>query len=350
MVIVVPAAGRSKRFPDMRPKYILRDYTGQTMGKKAVEPWLNDENTHIVFGILRDHLIKFETVLHLQSDIPKLNAIYLDQETQGPADTVYQVLQELIREEIITSDESLFIKDCDSFFTLDSMPANFIAVSYIEKHEILKKLSSKSFVKVNDQGIVIDIAEKEVISNAFCVGGYGFESVAKYTDAFEAIASVNSSDEIYVSHVISYLLQTGTTFTTQEVKNYIDVGTAEDWFEYNNKPTVFCDIDGTIIESQSRVGRKSYSSPPVALQENIAKIHELLAKGCQVIFTTSRSMEAYQETTDMLRKLGFGDQPVLMGLHNSYRIVINDYENHAPWPRAVAINIKRDTDTLKEFL
>ena len=37
-------------------------------------------------------------------------------------------------------------------------------------------------------------------------------------------------------------------FFESEVENFIDVGTAEDWFDYNNKPTYFCDIDGTIIK------------------------------------------------------------------------------------------------------
>lgn len=39
-----------------------------------------------------------------------------------------------------------------------------------------------------------------------------------------------------------------------------------------------------------------------------------------------------------------------MGLKNCKRILINDYNEANPYPRAIAINIKRDEDNIKDYL
>jgi hypothetical protein len=52
----------------------------------------------------------------------------------------------------------------------------------------------------------------------------------------------------------------------------------------------------------------------------------------------------------MLRSLGFKNIILLIGLNASRRILINDYNNANPYPRAEAINLKRDADNLKDYL
>jgi hypothetical protein len=39
-----------------------------------------------------------------------------------------------------------------------------------------------------------------------------------------------------------------------------------------------------------------------------------------------------------------------MEANHSRRVVINDYANSNPYPSAVAINLKRDTDSLGEMI
>jgi hypothetical protein len=52
----------------------------------------------------------------------------------------------------------------------------------------------------------------------------------------------------------------------------------------------------------------------------------------------------------MLTALGFVNFKLLSGLSNAKRILINDYNEANPYPRAVSINIKRDHDNLQDFL
>jgi hypothetical protein len=207
-------------------------------------------------------------------------------------------------------------------------------------------LGSKSFIVSNDQGIITSIIEKQVVSDKFCVGGYKFASVGMYLDAYEKLNAANVK-EIFVSHVIEQCLNDRHIFKEALVTDYTDVGTADDWFEYNDRAVVFCDIDGTIIQAQNY---RKHNVPTVPLANNIARVKQLVANGGQLIFTTARPESRREEDIAMLTELGFNDFQLVSGLKNTKRILINDYNEANPYPRAIAVNIKRDTDNLTDYI
>lgn len=342
MEILVPAAGLSTRYPNMRPKYLLYDYKGDIMLKNAVQQFI-DTDHRITIGILQEHNEKFDAVTHIKTAIPNANIVVLPEKTKGPADTIYQMLKW-----IQVEDFEFLVKDCDSFFTHDMPSGNYVCVSNIANHDVLRKLSSKSFIKYNEQDIITDIIEKQVVSDTFCVGGYKFESAAQYRETYRKLSQ--SVNEIFVSHIIQDMLMNAKTFTMSHVRDYVDVGTIDEWQEYNNKPVIFCDIDGTLIQSQSRFGDHSYYHDPIPLKDNFNIIKEWYDRGAQIIFTTSREAQYHDVTQTMLKKLGFDNCLLLTGLNISARILINDYNEANPFPRAVAYNIRRDTDTLKDIM
>jgi hypothetical protein len=204
--------------------------------------------------------------------------------------------------------------------------------------------AGKSYTLSNNQGIITSIVEKQIVSSSFCVGGYQFGTARDFIKSFEALYS-NSRSEIYVSNVIDYLILNGTIFIEQYVTNFIDIGTAPEWFEYNNRPTYFCDIDGTIIKSTM-----NYYEPYIPLTNNINKLKSEMARGCKIIFCTARGKQYKNLTMNMLDELGFGDCDLIMEVHHSKRVVINDYANSNPYPTAIAVNIARDSDNLGDFI
>jgi hypothetical protein len=340
MEIIMPAAGLSTRFPNMRPKYILADFQGKYMFERSLESFIGKHN--ITIGILKEHNDQYNTAEYIKNEYgDSIQVIILENRTTGPADTVYQILKQA---ELTT--EEFLIKDCDSFFDHDYQEGNYVCVSNIRDHEILKRLASKSFIVANDQGIITSIIEKQVVSDKFCVGGYKFESADMFMSAFEKLKDAHVK-EIFVSHIIEECLNNGAIFKESTVRNYVDVGTAEEWFEYNDKAVIFCDIDGTIIKAQSRL---EIGQPPVVLEQNIKRIKELIANGGQIIFTTARHSNTHTTTEQMLTDLGFVDFKLISGLSNTKRVLINDYNEANPYPRAVAINIKRNHDNLTDFL
>lgn len=341
MEVIVPAAGLSSRFPNMKPKYLLYDYKHEMMLMNAVKPYLK---YNVTVGILQEHEEKYQVSNFIRHDFgDSIHIVILEKPTSGPAETVAKIIQERG-----LKNESIFIKDCDSFFEHEVTDGNYVCISNIKDHEILKKLSSKSFVVCNENGIITDIIEKNVVSDTFCVGGYKFESAKLFIDAFNSLQT--NCNELFVSNVIEECLDHNILFTKKDVSNYTDVGTAQDWFEYNDKPVIFCDIDGTLIVSQSKVGNNSYSVTPIPLQKNVNKMLEWQKKGAQIVFTTARSPAVASVTWNLLYDLGFRDFQLITGLLNSRRILINDFNEANPYPRAEAINIRRNDDTLSDYL
>lgn len=339
MEIIVPAAGLSSRFPNMRPKYLLADYKKKIMLQSAINPYM--ENSNITIGILKEHEEIYNSSKHIRAYLgDKVNIVILEELTRGPADTVYQI----IKNSNIDLNSPILIKDCDSFFDHELTFDNYVCVSKISEHEVLKKLYSKSFTISNNQGIIQNIIEKKVVSDTFCVGGYAFKSAQLFCDSFEKI-QINS--EFFVSHVIQNCIQEGEVFAEKQISNYVDVGTSEDWFEYNDRPVLFCDIDGTIVKAQAH---GDWHLPPTVIEKNVERLLDLYNKGSQFIFTTARPEIAKEDTENMLKNLGFNNFQCIYGLQNARRILINDYNHANPYPRAEAINIFRDANNLGDYL
>jgi bifunctional N-acetylglucosamine-1-phosphate-uridyltransferase/glucosamine-1-phosphate-acetyltransferase GlmU-like protein len=229
MEVVVPAAGLSTRFPNMPPKYLLPDHAGKLMLERSIQPFLGKYK--ITVGILQEHDTAFGVQDCLKDRFGDcINLVVLQQRTTGPADTVYQIIQQ--RDTAV--DGEILIKDCDSFFNHAVTGGNYVCISKISEHAVLKRLSAKSFIVSNDQGILANIIEKQVVSDKFCVGGYKFESAKLFCDTFEKLKNKNIG-EIFVSHIIEDCLYHNIIFTEKCVADYVDVGTAEDWVEYNAK-------------------------------------------------------------------------------------------------------------------
>lgn len=337
MEIIVPAAGLSTRFPGTRPKYLLYDYSGELMLKKALEPFLGKYN--ITIGILHQHVLQYDAVKILNREIGDIKIVILNETTKGPAETVFKILENY------KDDIEFLVKDCDNFFDISYEPGNLVYTSDIRYHDLLSKLSSKSFVSLNSQGLIVDIIEKEIISNHFCIGAYKFESSNVYKKAFSNILK-NSNKELFVSHIIGYLINDNTVFLNKDIKDFVDVGTLNQWNEYNNKPTIFCDIDGTLVKSMHR----PYDGEYEVLENNYRILKSEYDRGCQIIFTTARPGSAQEVTSLMLRQLGFTKNcKLIMDLHNAPRILINDYHPTNRYPSAISYNVKRDGDDLSDL-
>ena len=338
MEVIIPCAGASSRFPGMRPKYLLTDYAGRLMIENAAENYINKYRITIV--ILKEHDERYQARKKLEEAFGnKIDIVVLDKPTSGPAETVYQAIQ---RGRIKVSD-SLLVKDCDGFYKTEHKEGNVIYIAKLSDHPRIRTAGAKSYTLTNDQGIINSVVEKRIVSNHFCVGGYQFETAQSFVDAFEQLTDRTS--EIFVSNIVDYMISTGAIFFESEVKNFIDVGVADDWFDYNNKPTYFCDIDGTLIKS-----KWDYYEEVEPLWDNVTALLKEKNRGCKIIFTTSRPEKFRKLTENILDDLGFIDCQLIMGVHHSKRILINDYANSNPYPTAVAVNIKRDSEDLGDML
>lgn len=346
MDIIIPCAGTSSRFPKMRPKYLLADYRSQRMIELAAAPYLGKHTVHAV--ILEQHEQQHgvsQTFKDIFGD--SVNIVTLPNPTSGPAETVYECLKKLDPDPT----SGFMIHYCDSMFECDvTTGANSIFVDNINNHYQFRTSADKAYVNVNDRDMVTRITESKIIGDLFCVGGYQFSSKYTYMRAFDDLR-LSVANEVLMSTMIDHLIDMGEYFTVAKVSKSVEFATAEDWERWNDRPTIFCDIDGTLVHNQSPYGINSYESEPVILKNNVDAMLAAQARGCQIIFTTGRSYKWITATMKMLDDLGFNkDYRLLMDLHHARRILINDYAPTNPYPSAVAINIKRDDDCLDQLM
>ncbi|HEX8332432.1 MAG TPA: hypothetical protein VF622_07395 [Segetibacter sp.] len=347
MHLIIPMAGKSSRFPDLKPKWMLTHPSGNFMVLEAIAGLNLFDFEKIHFIYLKEHerihnfLKGFKEEIEDMNIMSKVEFIELDEPTKDQPHTVYEAIR------LKNIKGPIFIKDSDNRFSYKYTGKNVICYEDLNDVGLIKP-KNKSYIQANSEGTVINIIEKQVISSNFCVGGYGFESANQYTAAYDALDSL---DERYISNLIYHQILAEKVFMAEKVKAYSDWGTVEDWDRFKRSyATLFVDLDGTLVQNSS------WHFPPYIgesepLKNNVEIIKLLQQSGkFEIIITTSRPHKFRETTEKQLQNLGIKYTYLLMNLNHSKRIIINDYSKSNPYKSCDAINLKRNADDLKEIL
>ena len=162
--LIVPCAGRSTRFPGMSPKWLLRYPDGKIMLEKSIEGLDVNFFDDVIITIVKEHAEKFsadkilENIFHFKNST-KFHLCVLENFTSCQAETVSKTL------ELCGVKGNFAVKDSDNYIKI-SIPItdnrNFVTGINIETFpNEIRRLNSKSFLTVNEQGIILDIIEKK---------------------------------------------------------------------------------------------------------------------------------------------------------------------------------------------
>lgn len=347
MNVILPVAGKSSRFPNVRPKWLLTNPNGNFMIVDSIISMELKNITSLNLIYLKEHEDKFNFKKGLVENFKKynldslLNFIELKSETKNQVETIQLGLNS------INKDISFVIKDCDNSFKLNSISLENNFASYCKLENFNgTDIASKSYVNIDNMGVITNIVEKKVISDKFCCGAYYF------TSSYEFLKYSNiDSENLYVSDVIFNMILNGKTFVGVECSDYEDWGTIESWNLYKSTfKTLFVDIDGTLVKNSS-----AYLTPYIGetelLDNNISYLKKMVDTGrVEIILTTSRPEEYREITTKQLNLAGLQYKHLIMGLQHNKRIIINDFSNTNPYKSCESINIPRNSDNLKEYL
>lgn len=347
MILIVPMAGRSSRFPNMKPKWMLTHPSGRFMVIEAIRGLNLADFSKIVFVCLKEHETLhgftrgFNEELEALGILGKCELLYLDETTKHQSETVAKAI------EAFNITGPVFVKDSDNYFATTWKGDNTVCYSDLNSSGLIKP-KNKSYISADEHGLINNIVEKQVISSNFCVGGYGFSSAAEFVQHMNKIESEN---EVYLSNVIFEMILSDKKFTSTLVDQYKDWGTLEDWDRFKRSyATLFLDIDGTLVKNSSAHFPPYIGNTPV-LEENTDIIRKLYVSGkFQVILTTSRPEKYRQDTIEQLKREQIPFDHLIMGLYHAKRIIINDYSKSNPYKSCDAINLKRDSNDLKEIL
>ncbi|MCW8333628.1 NTP transferase domain-containing protein [Vibrio paucivorans] len=343
--LILPVAGRSSRFPNMRPKWLLTMPDGKLMIEQSIENIDLSRFDRVVIVCLKEHLEKYtaeEQVVESFERATKVrpDLVILDQPTSSQSETIYQAIKQG------NIEGSFFIKDCDNTFECQPEPINSVCTIDLNDIELVDA-KNKSYVEVDSLDVISNIVEKEVISNFFCCGGYSFQSAKEFCDTFE---NISSDKEVYISHVIYKMLMSGAEFVRRTASKYTDWGTLREYRHYCRKYlTVFCDVDGVLLKNGSKFAQDGWKTS--GIEANLLKIAQLQKDGgLYLILTSSRPESEIEYTTNELARFGVRVDRCLFGLPHTRRYLINDYSATNPYPSAVAVNLERDSETLSHLL
>lgn len=348
--LIVPCAGKSNRFPGMKPKWMLTHPDGELMIQKALSGLNLDVFDRVIITIVKPHCEKYDADIILEQlfkENNKFEICILDDFTKSASETVYLTLEKM------KVHGQFVVKDSDNcvFCTIPNNPKNVVVGYDLHDHPEISNIPGKSFLIVNEQNIIQDIIEKKVVSNIICLGVYIFEDVEVFKKAYLELEEKSVQGERFISHIISYILAKRTcVFEAIMATDYNDWGTLVEWNEVQKAyRTYFIDVDGIILENSGRYGLTNWSNNRSFLISNIEEIKKLQNNGAQIVITTSRPEEYRKDLEKLLFGVGLKPYAMLMGLNHSARVLINDFAPTNPYPSSIAISLPRNSE-IKEYL
>lgn len=347
--LILPVAGKSSRFNDMRPKWLLTMPDGKLMYEKSIESLEVDKFDRVVVTCLKEHIEKYVSLEKLKDSAKKnidkrIEFLVLDKPTASHSETIYETLTKM------SIKGSFYLKDCDNIFSTSYISENSIAVISLNDIDLVDA-KNKSYVDVDVFGNVENIVEKNVISNLFCCGGYSFNDANEFIENFNDIQNQNiDNDEIYISHIIYNMLLKGKTFKIHKADNYIDWGTEREYRHYCKKfITVFCDVDGVLLKNGAKFSPNGWATD--SIKSNVESFASLQKQGVlYFVITTSRPKSEIPYITDKLSELGLNVDAFLTDLPHTKRVLVNDFSKTNPYPSSIAINLERDSEELSNYL
>jgi len=222
--LIIPCAGQSTRYKTKRPKYFLNHPSGDLMCFESIKGLPLDTFDKIIMVTLEKYLtddVKQE-IENNTKHFDNFELVVLQEDTNSASDTISQTIKK------VGIEGEIYIKDADDYFDVNELNPNQVCVFSLNETKNITP-GNKSYVKKTDNNQILNIVEKKVISSDFCCGLYSFESAKDFVNTYKKIQMVG---EVYISHVIYQMLLDGKQFYSNQVSNFIDWGTQDDWNKY----------------------------------------------------------------------------------------------------------------------
>lgn len=208
--IVVPMAGYGSRFAKAGyelPKPLIPVH-GNAMIRLVINNLRPRQQHRFIFLCLQEHIERFQLDFLLKKWAPGCEIVPVAQVTEGAACTV------LLAKGLIDNDDSLMIANSDQWVdievnnylqTMDALGVDGLIMTMWADDP------KWSFVRLDVEGRVTEVVEKQVISHEATVGIYNFRRGADFVAAAEAMIKkgLRVNGEFYVAPVYNELIAEG---------------------------------------------------------------------------------------------------------------------------------------------
>ncbi|AEI37966.1 glycosyltransferase family 2 protein [Zymomonas mobilis] len=229
--IVIPAAGKGSRFQEAgykAPKPFI-DVLGSSMIEYVLDN-IEIKNGHFTILLQQDHVGNYpeaEAKLYQK----KARIVPVDGITEGTACTVLLARSHFDdHHPLLIANSDQFVEfNCQDF--VDDMQARNLDGSILVFRN--KKRDPKwSFARLNEEGLVVEVAEKKPISDLATVGIYLFAKGSEFTrSAIDMIANnIRVNNEFYTCPVYNYMIKNGARIGVYEIPEdaMFGLGTPQD--------------------------------------------------------------------------------------------------------------------------
>ena len=307
-IVLIPIGGLGTRFKDndyKRPKTLINLF-GEPIIYHLINN-LNVDDKTLVYIIYNHEYEKYRFEDMLMKNYPDIHFkfYHLLYNTEGAAETINIALRNIN----LTYDLPILCLDSDNFYTEDILKKwnNQNGILYFDDSS---KNPIYSYIECDNCEKIIDIKEKEKISNNACCGGYGFSSYKQLLHYTQKILDENFKfkDEFYTSSCIKRMLQDKITFYGVKInkQNYHCLGTPLQLKQfYNNMPNFSCynlekkmktlrfcfDLDNTLV-TYPKIPNDYSSVKPI--EKTINFVRYLKNFGHIIIIHTARRMKTHK--------------------------------------------------------
>lgn len=229
--IVIPMAGLGSRFSKAgykMPKPLI-NVLGKSMIQKVVEN-IGIRGKYI-FIVQKEHYDKYYLDILLRAMVQDCEIIKTDGLTEGAACSV------LLAKELINNEDSLVIANSDQMLEWDSDDFfNYCLDSDIDGCVSTFKSNDPkfSYVKVSENSMVVEVAEKVVISENASTGIYFWKHGSDFVKYAEKMINRNIRvrGEFYVAPVFNLAIEDNKKISIKQCENFYCLGTPEDLERY----------------------------------------------------------------------------------------------------------------------
>ncbi len=235
--VLIPMAGAGSRFEKAGytfPKPLI-EVNGKPMIQLVIENLNMDAN--YIYVVQKCHREKYNLDSFLNLITPNCKIIETDGITDGAACTA------LLAKQYIDNDSPLFFANSDQFVEWDSNEFMYKMQETNSDGGIVTFNSTHpkwSFAKTNVDGLVVEVAEKNPISDVATVGYYYWKNGSDFVKYAETMIQKNIrvNNEFYVCPVFNQAIIDNKNIRTFNVKKMWGLGTPEDlkYFLENYKP------------------------------------------------------------------------------------------------------------------
>lgn len=232
--IVIPMAGAGSRFEKAGftfPKPLI-DVKGKPMIQTVVQNIAMEGN--YIFIVQKSHRSKYnlDTLLNVLS--PKCSIVETDGLTEGATCTV------LLAENLIDNEHPLIIANSDQYVEWSSVEFMYKMQEQNVDAGLLtfESLHPKwSYAKLDEKGYVVEVAEKNPISNIASVGIYYWKKGSDFVKYAKRMIENNTrvNNEFYVCPVFNEAILDGKKIKTYNIEKMWGLGTPEDLNTYLTK-------------------------------------------------------------------------------------------------------------------